>query len=68
MKNKELVKILKRFPKNADIIVRPQVTAESLSEITINASQDKYGNWKIILIIEKISQNNEKNPCQNEKS
>lgn len=63
MTRKELVKILKRFPKMAKVVMLNH------GEPTIRAQVDDGGNWTIIIeTIEdkKVIENSQNNSCQNE--
>lgn len=54
MTNKELIKILKRFPKNATVIFDDSLTMDFVAGV------DNEGNWQI-----KIKPINEKVSCNN---
>ena len=68
MNNKDLIKILKRFPKTAKV----QFEVEKLSpfqQFEITARQDQSSQWTIIVRAKEICENQiEKNFEENEKS
>lgn len=66
MTRKELIKILKRFPKTAKVVMLND------DEPTIRAQVDDGGNWTIIIEMiksiedKKVIENSQNNSCQNE--
>lgn len=66
MTRKELIKILKRFPKTAKVVMLNH------DEPTIRAQVDDGGNWTIIIEMikniedKKVIENSQNNSCQNE--
>lgn len=60
MTRKELIKILKRFPKTAKVVMLNH------GEPTIRAQVDDGGNWTIIMEDKKVIENSQNNSCQNE--
>lgn len=63
MTNKELIKILKLFPKAATIQV------QGSTSLQVKAKQDHRSNWIVEIdgVNEKQLQENEKSSCQNQK-
>lgn len=62
MTRKDLIKIVKRFPKTAQVKLNG-------NEPTIRAQVDEQGNWSIIIENKedkKINEISENNSCQNE--
>lgn len=59
MTRKDLIKIVKRFPKTAQVKLNG-------NEPTIRAQVDEQGNWSIIIENKKVNEIGENNSCQNE--
>ncbi len=59
MTRKDLIKIVKRFPKTAQVKLNG-------NEPTIRAQVDEKGNWSIIIENKKVNEISENNSCQSE--
>lgn len=67
MKNKDLIRILKRFPREARVFMF--AAPDSPSSIQVSAAQTHKNEWTIVLKAdEKIFQESGENSCKDEKN